>query len=171
VETGLIAHGQPDGGFRVFWRSHLVEGAGEGPRRRVRVTSLYPRAFPLVRYEIGDEVDLASPDEDATSLYEFPRVVGRSNDYAELADGTRVHSEAFSHAVRPCAAVRGYQIVQSGSGLRVRYTAERPMPESDLAGIRERLRRVHGDLSAVGFEHVETLDQTVAGKTRMVVRE
>ena len=170
VETGLIAHTRPEGGFGVFWRSHLVEGEGQGPRRRLLVTSLYPRAFPLVRYQIGDEVDVPSPDTDGTSLVAFPRLVGRCNDYAELSDGTLVHSEAFSHAVRPCGAVRGYQIVQSGADLRLRYTAGRTLETADEAGIRERLRRVHPALGAIAFERVDALDQTVAGKTRMVVR-
>jgi phenylacetate-coenzyme A ligase PaaK-like adenylate-forming protein len=171
VETGLIAHSHPAGGFRVFWRSHLVEGVGEGLRRRVVVTSLYPRAFPLVRYEIGDEIELESLDDDATALASFRRVLGRCNDYAELSDGTLVHSEAFSHAVRPCSAIRGYQVVQKGRDLRLRFTSVGGLDQAEIAAIRERLRRIHGDLADIAFERVDALDQTVAGKTRMVVRE
>jgi phenylacetate-coenzyme A ligase PaaK-like adenylate-forming protein len=170
VETGLLAHSHPSGGFRVFWRSHLLEAPGVGVRRRLLVTSLYPRAFPLVRYEIGDEVELASGGADGTSLAVFERVVGRNNDYVELPDGTLVHSEAFSHAVRPCPAIRGYQIVQKDSTLELRYTSDRALDTDQITAIQDRLGRVHVDLRPITFERVDTLEQTVAGKTRMVVR-
>lgn len=170
VETGPIAHSRPAGDFLVFWHSHLVEGVGEGVRRRVVLTSLYPRAFPLVRYEIGDEIELAAEQGGATSIAAFQRVVGRCNDYAALPDGTLVHSEAFSHAVRPCATVRGYQVAQSGSELRLRYTADRPLDAHEIADIQERLGRIHAELGKIAFERVASLDQTIAGKTRMVVR-
>jgi phenylacetate-coenzyme A ligase PaaK-like adenylate-forming protein len=171
VETGPIAYTRPEGGFRVFWRSNLVEAIGEGSRRRVLVTSLYPRAFPLMRYEIGDEVDLDSTESETTGLSTFGRVVGRCNDYAELPDGTVVHSEAFSHAVRSCSAIRGYQILQTGSEIRLRIATVRPLVDAEIAGIRDRLRRIHSALGAIPFDTVESLDQTVAGKTRMVVKQ
>ena len=56
VETGLLAHTHPEGGYRAFWRSYLLEVAGGEHPGRLLVTSLYPRCLPLVRYEIGDEI-------------------------------------------------------------------------------------------------------------------
>ena len=55
VEAGLGAHTHPSGDYPVFWRSHIL-------------TSLYPRAFPLARYEIGSE-DTLPPEQE--------RVAGR----------------------------------------------------------------------------------------------
>jgi len=171
VETGVIAHTHPDGGYRVFWRSHLLEAVGQGPARRLLLTSLYPRAFPLVRYEIGDEIETEPvSDEPFAGLAGFRRVVGRCNDYVVLNDGFTVHSEVFSHAVRPCNAVRGFQVRQDGDDIRIHYTSEAELPPEQGQGIRVRLSRVHPSLGAIRLERVASLSQTVAGKTRMIVR-
>jgi phenylacetate-CoA ligase len=171
VECGVVAHTHPDGGYRVFWRSHLIEAVGEGSIRRIVVTSLYPRAFPLVRFELGDEIEIADDAPAAAiGLAAFRRVVGRCNDYVVLADGFTVHSEVFSHAVRPCADVRSFQIVQQGDALSLRYTSAGDLPQAERSGIQQRLERVHPALERIRFERVEELSQTVAGKTRMVIR-
>jgi phenylacetate-coenzyme A ligase PaaK-like adenylate-forming protein len=173
VETGVVAHTHPDGGYRVFWRTHFLDAErGADGHHVLRVTSLGPRFMPLVRYEIGDEVDLgpAAP-EHAIGLARFHRVVGRCNDYVPLAGGARIHSEAFSHAVRPCAEVRAFQVCHGTRGIRIRYTADAALCGERAAEIRDRLRRIHADLADVEFVRVPELPQTVAGKTRMVVAE
>ena len=171
VEAGVVAHTHPDGGFRVFWRNDLVEAVGGGPTPRLVITSLYPRAFPLVRYEIGDEVEPATASDGGfAGLSEFRRVVGRCNDYVILTDGFTVHSEVFSHAIRPASAVRGFQIVQDGDEIRIRYTSADGLPAEQEGGIRARLSKVHPQLGAIQVERVESLSQTIAGKTRMIIR-
>ena len=171
VESGVVAHTHPSGGYRVFWRNNLVEAVGAGPTPRLVLTSLYPRAFPLVRYEIGDEVETAAvPGLVVAGLAEFRRIVGRCNDYVVLKDGFTVHSEVFSHAIRPCAAVRGFQVLQDGDELRIRYTSVDELPQSQGRDIRTRLAKVHPDLGAIRLERVAALGQTVAGKTRMIIR-
>lgn len=172
VETGIVAHTHPKGGYRVFWRSFLLEAeaSSEGPRK-LRVTSLYPRSLPLVRYEIGDELMYSRDTEkNAVGLDRFDRVVGRCNDYVELSNGRLIHSEAFSHAVRPVASIRGYQVYQDSINLSLRYTAGTPLTERDRSGIRDRLGRIDPLLESIDFDEVDALEQTVAGKTRMVVR-
>jgi phenylacetate-CoA ligase len=171
VECGVVAHTHPDGGYRVFWRNNLVEAVGSGLTRRLVITTLYPRAFPLIRFEIGDEVEVTDVASSVVGgLAEFRRVVGRCNDYVVLKDGFTVHSEVFSHAIRPCASVRGFQIVQVGHELTMRYTAADELPAEHGLGIRSRLRQVHPDLSAIRLERVGALSQTVAGKTQMIIR-
>ncbi len=174
VETGVVAHTHPSGGYRAFWRSYLLDAERQpSGHYLLRVTSLYPRCFPLVRYEIGDEIDLGRPGPAfAASVTRFERVVGRSNDYVELSDGAMIHSEAFSHALRDCAGVVSFQVVRGPSGDRIRFAAgATPPSEAALAQVRERLRRIHPELARFGFERVEDLPRTVAGKTRMVLVE
>lgn len=169
VETGLVAHTVPEGGYRVLWRSYLLDAERHHTGWRLRVTSLYPRCFPLVRYDIGDEVELEPADvERRAGFARLRRVNGRCNDYVVLDDGSVVHSEAFTHAVRSCAEVRGYQIVQRGAAIRIRYTAAGSLSPAAEHEIRDRLSRIHPALAAVAFERVDSLPHTVAGKTRMV---
>jgi phenylacetate-CoA ligase len=172
VETGIMAHTDPTGGYRVFWRSFLLEAEAspEGPRR-LRVTSLYPRSMPLVRYEIGDEILYEDGrDRVVIGLDRFDRVAGRCNDYVELPNGKLIHSEAFSHVVRPASSIRGYQVYQDPKRLCLRYTARAPLTDAERSGIRERLERIEPSLRDIELEEVDSLEQTVAGKTRMVLK-
>jgi phenylacetate-CoA ligase len=168
VETGLIAHTHPAGGYRVSWRSHLVEAEPSGAGHRIRVTTLTPRCVPLVRYEIGDEIELASPA--VVGVDAFARVIGRCNDYVPLADGAEIHSEAFSHALRPCEEIEAFQVAVDGADFRIRYVAHQELPSERLDEIRERLRRIHPSLAGTQFERTERIPQSVAGKTPMVMR-
>jgi uncharacterized protein (DUF362 family)/phenylacetate-coenzyme A ligase PaaK-like adenylate-forming protein len=171
VETGPIAYTRSTGGYVVFWRQYLLEGEPSATGFRVRVTSLYPRAFPLVRYDLGDEIELpGAARQNLIGITSFARVIGRCNDVVELTDGTVVHSEVFSHALRPCSSLDGFQIVHAqGRDLRIRYTSRERLSERAVEEIRERLARAHPLLGGVELEWVEALPQTVAGKTRMVV--
>jgi phenylacetate-coenzyme A ligase PaaK-like adenylate-forming protein len=171
VETNIVAHTHPEGGYRVLWRSHLVDAERVGGQHRLRVTSLYPRCVPLVRYELGDEIELKSgAAERVASVLSFERVIGRCNDYVVLGEGSLVHSEAFTHAVRSCEEVLSYQVVQEDSDLRLLYTAERELDSTIQTDIRQRLARVHGELQGIRFERVGALHRTIAGKTPMILR-
>ncbi|ANM29070.1 hypothetical protein ABI59_04870 [Acidobacteria bacterium Mor1] len=171
VESGLIAHTVPEGHYVVPWRSVLLEVPSNPTEGRgLRITTLYPRCFPLVRYEIGDEIELEEGGE-TLGITSFRRVIGRCNDYLVLPDGTQVHSEVFSHAVRPCSEVRGFQVVQQPRRLVMRVTGRDGLSDRGRAGILERLAKVHPDLGRMEFKAVDTLEQTVAGKTRMIVVE
>jgi len=171
VETGLVGHTHPDGGYRVFWRTYLVDAERVGTHHRLRVTSLYPRRTPLVRYELGDEIDPGAGSPDLVpSVFRFDRVIGRCNDFVVLDDGFAAHSEVFTHAVRACSAIRSYQVVQEASALRIVYTAERDLASGEQADIRERLARVHASLGSISIERADAPIRTVAGKTPMVIR-
>jgi phenylacetate-coenzyme A ligase PaaK-like adenylate-forming protein len=171
VEALGIAYTHPEGGYRLFWHNYLAEAERRGASHVLRLTSLYPRSMPLVRYEIGDEVELppGAPDR-VVGLVRFERVLGRCNDYVSLRDGTLVHSEAFSHAVRPCAAIASYQVAQRGADVRLRFTGTRGLSAEEEDGLRARLAVIHADLAGVSLERVDALERTIAGKTPMILR-
>ena len=75
----------------------------------------------------------------------FRTVIGRCNDAIQLGDGSTVHSEAFSHAVRQEREVRGFQVIAEGSVLRLDILAGQLTPALD-AGIRSRLSKIHPEL-------------------------
>jgi phenylacetate-CoA ligase len=172
VETSLIAHMTPNGGYDVFWGSFFLEAHPVSPgssTAKVLVTSLFPRCFPLVRYDLGDEIELDAPtDTPVLGLTKFARVRGRCNDHVRLEDGTLVHSEVFTHAVRECRGVDSYQVALNGDRPRILFTSHVPN-DVDVPGIRRRLSVVHSDLAGWEIVHVRTLEQTVAGKTPMII--
>jgi len=173
VETGPIAHQKPDGHYSVFWRHYFLEGreSTEVPGAyELFLTSLYPRCFPLGRYKLGDLISTNPDGKDFSQ--EFEAGIGRCNDCVILRNGGVVHSEAFTHAVKEISSILGYQVVQSPDGaISLRYLAAKRLEPSDVEEIVRRLNRVNPYLSGVRVERVDSLEQTIAGKTRRIVRQ
>lgn len=172
VETGLVAHQRNDRSYSVFWRRYLLEaclspdvtGAHE-----IFVTSLYPRCLPLVRYRMGDLICAGSSDGEFHT--KFDAVTGRCNDYLIMSNGSMVHSEAFTHVVKDLSSISAYQAMQSADGLiALKYVAAAPLVAHELDEIRRRLNRLHPDLARIRIDRVDSLEQTLAGKTRRVIR-
>jgi phenylacetate-coenzyme A ligase PaaK-like adenylate-forming protein len=172
VETGPIAYETPKGGYSVFWPHHRLElgNATESGARELLVTSLFPRALPLLRYAIGDYV---LPKHAQDTCIAFEGVVGRCNDVIALQGGAQIHSEAFTHAIRDIEGIRGFQIVRRKGGAppHIRLEADAPVGEDAQVRVRQRLSLVSASLSAVTFETVPEIRATVAGKRAMVVEE
>lgn len=171
VETDLIAHTHPEGGYKVFWKTYFVEAMEDAASggKVIRVTSLYPRCFPLIRYEIGDEIELYEA-YGQIGIRRFKRVLGRCNDYLSMPDGSRMHSELITHAVRSYHEITGYQAVQNGSDIRIYVLASADLDPSIVQGIRTRLGKMHPSLTRIHIERAQKLHQTIAGKTPIVVR-
>ncbi len=166
VETGPMAYqGLTGEGYQVFWAHHRLE---LGPAGELIVTSLFPRALPLLRYAVGD---LAASDEAGPGLTWLTGIGGRCNDAVPLPDGSPIHSEAFTHVVRDTPGVLAYQIVRHGPGAwpSIRYEAVAPVSEEALAGLRRRLGLIAPGLADIVVERVQSLPTSVAGKHRMVV--
>lgn len=172
VETGPLAYERPEGGYDVFWARHRLERrGGEGPGAdELLVTSLYPRALPLMRYALGDLVELASETPTEPPILQMARIVGRCNELLVLPDGATVHSEAFTHSMRDIPGVRAFQVVcPSGSQPWIRYEASAPLSAGSMSEIQRRLGIINQSLINTRFEPVERIVLSVAGKHRMVV--
>src|SRR5699024_12715494 len=51
------------------------------------ISTLYPRLFPLIRYELGDII--VNTKKSGLSVYEFEEIKGRDNDFLKIDDKTR----------------------------------------------------------------------------------
>jgi hypothetical protein len=125
----------------------------------------------LVRYDLGDRILGADAGaERLIGMEAFQEVVGRCNAYGVLQDGSVVHSEMFTHAVKDCPNVRAYQVVQDGYDIQLRYLSGEALSQEWLSRIRSRLGRIYPGLAGIDIRRVEQLEQTVAGKTPMLIR-
>ncbi|HYE46139.1 MAG TPA: hypothetical protein VEA44_10245 [Caulobacter sp.] len=174
VETGPMAYERPSGGYDVFWAHHRLETVGpasETGAREVVVTSLFPRAFPLLRYAIGD---LVLPEGHGEAGFTgLAAVTGRCNEAVTLPDGAIIHSEAFTHAVREVPGLRAYQIVRRPDGALplIRYEAAGPLAEEAAQALRRRLGHIAPALAGADLEWTHAIPPSLAGKHRMVVDE
>ena len=169
VETGVMAHTRRDEGYHVFWLSYFIEATEPALHGgfKVRVTSLYPRAFPLVRYDLGDAIALDAP---CFGVRCFPEVMGRTNVFLEPTPGEHIHSEALSHAVKGIGAVTGYQMIQENDVFTLLLATPSIVTRAQMEEIRARLAKISPRLSAADIRVVDQLQQTRAGKTPMIIR-
>lgn len=174
VETGPIAYQGIDGDFRIFWRDYKVEGKSTdllGGAYEIYITSLYPRCFPLVRYRIGD---LVIENPNSTDFNQkFSTLIGRCNDYIELPDGKRIHSESITHAIKDINKIASYQVKQSKNKIIMYYVSktEKPLNFNTRKKIRKRLSNVNPHLEKIKIVLTRNLDKTPAGKTKRIVRD
>ena len=174
VETGPIAYQRSAGTFLSFWRHFYIEGLPSSniPNfYEILVTCLYPRAFPLVRYKLGDLISVNFEDSSHKKSYHvFDSVVGRCNDFIQIKGGNVIHSEVFSHVIRDINSVRSFQVVQEEDGqICFRYSSSSSMNKNDEKTVRLRLAKIHNDLGQVPFIRVEKLQQTISGKVKTVI--
>lgn len=172
VETGLVAHTHPDGGYRVFWNSYLLEFSPGSASQEVVVTSLFRRCTPLFRYRLHDRYELsdASRHVAGCSVLSFDRVIGRSNHFIRLPDGRRLHSEAVTHVVRGNPKITGYQFVSWKDRVTLNVTTREPMENAEIRSIRDAAGRIDSQFGEMlRIRDVPDLERTVAGKTPMIL--
>lgn len=174
METKLLAHTHPHGGYRVLWRDNLVECVDEqgnpSESGRILVTSLYSRAFPLVRYELGDII--TGTNKSLNSVFSFEQVKGRDNDFLMLDEKTPIHSESITHAIKFSEKVTAYQIRYTEDLKHTIYLkSNKEINEQDIQEIRRRLNKIDKRLGNLEIKQTENLKQTIAGKTKWLMEE
>lgn len=172
AELGVIGHTHPNGGYRFFWKNFIVETVPTSRDRikSIRITSLYPRCCPLIRYEIGDEIIVTEEDEKQRFVCYAEDILGRCNDYVKLDNGEFIHSEAFTHAIKYDESILAYQIVQENFTLTLRYISQHPLSKNAEELLRLRLKKISNPLYSINICHVKHLTKSIAGKTPMIVR-
>jgi len=174
METNYIAHTHPDGKYKVIWKNNLIECVDDegNPAKtgRVIITSLYPRALPLIRYELGDIITECRRDDH--SVYSFKEVKGRDNDFLMLDDNTPIHSEGITHAIKFSNKVVAYQIRYTEDNVYTIYVRSNgKLTANDIQEISNRLKQVDTRLGKIKITQADKLKQTVAGKTKWLIEE
>ncbi len=172
AECGVMAYTIPSGGYRTSWRSHILEAVetDETAPRNV-VTCLDLRYLPLIRYDVGDCLELHE-DGDARP-HGFRRVVGRPSEIVRLGDGTAFWGNLIGDCVKQVAKVSASQTVVRGAGLEIHVLAIAPLSDSERDLIAERCRSVVPGLRTRSLQVVEKsrLQQSPSGKIPLVVYE
>lgn len=134
-----------------------VEGAG----RSVVITNLLSSAMPIVRYRLGDLVELVGrPCSCGAALPLIRPPVGREWDALELPSGRLLSTWGFNIFLRGLEGLRQFRVVQSHLDrvvLQLRFAAP-PAPGS-LDALRERVARHLGEPMRVEIERVEAFEE------------
>jgi len=140
---------------------------------RVVGTSLHNRSMPLLRYEVGDLVEVEEPSPQCSCGRSMPsvrRIIGRQEDVVTTPDG-RVISSLFIVFNQVAGISLGQVVQEAPDRLSVRVvpsSAYTSQSESDLYGY---LRRFLGPAMHVDVEYMsaEALRRRTVGKFRTII--
>lgn len=159
---------------RVFWHDFAVRIAD----RRILLSTLGTRCFPLINYDTEDLSDDAMPG--SGSVLAFQSLLGKARDVFALRDADGVPHDVsvvlFDHVLKQLPQLRSlHYTLRADGGVRVDYTAEgAPLTQADLQtrfaeGLAREGIRIRPD--ATEFHRLDAPLQTVAGKRVTLKRE
>lgn len=148
------------------------EKCKNGETGRIISTCFGNRAFPLIRYDVGDAVTIA---KNQTSLCGrggvlIEKIIGRVEDYIVTPDGRFVGR--LDHLFKDSLNVKEAQIVQKQRDeILIRLVCEKDFTEKDEQLILQEARLRLGDGIEIKFEQVSEIPRAANGKFRFVVSE
>lgn len=178
-ELDLIAFTDPLGHFRVNSESLFVEildqnnqPVAHGTEGRIVITSLYNKAHPFIRYDIGDSGIL-----DPTSTLKIPilkSLIGRTNDLAKLPSGKTVPGLTFYYVTKSIieddGVVKEFVIAQTKPDTFViEYVSQRTLEHSEIDKIKKALTQYLEPGLTLILERKEVLKRSASGKLKQFV--
>ena len=138
--------------------------AEEGEVGRLVITDLHNRAFPIIRYEIGD---LASIVKDEDGKQYLNQLAGRKADMLYTTDGRPVFYFHVISILEPFQDIRQFQLVQEDYHHFKWILNTRNHEYEEM--IIKHSRAMFGEDSEYVFEYVDTIPKLKSGKQRMTV--
>ena len=184
VETGMMAlqcpHAAAEGrvSFHVLSEGLLLEvlredgtPCAEGEVGRVVVTQLHNFVQPLLRYEIGDYVELGAPCGCGRGLPVLNRIIGKTIDRYVLPNGER-HFRTGVNRLTRSPSIMQVQVVQtSRTAMEIRVVLRAPLTAAEEADLRESLVKMLGHPFEVSIVEVAEIPRHPSGKFRSFVSD
>ena len=179
AELDLIAFTNSKDDFIVNSETLYVEILDEnnkavpkGKSGKIVITSLYNKANPLIRYEIGDTGILS---EDST--YKTPiliELIGRTNDIALLPSGKIVPGLTFYYVTKSVIEedgnVKEFIIEQTSiDTFKVIYCSEKELDLNQKNNVKTALYNYLESNLTLNFERVQVLERNKRGKLKQFV--
>lgn len=175
-EVGLIAFENPNHRWIVNSEDLYVEILDDnnnilphGEEGRVVITSLYNKAHPMIRYDIGDTGSLTKDSTLKKPILE--NLIGRTNDIARLPDGKVVPGLTFYYVtktiIEDSGNIKEFVITQTKIGsFRIEYVSNEELTPAQKNAILESIGTYVGKDLQVNFERKELLKRSPSGKLK-----
>jgi phenylacetate-CoA ligase len=149
--------------------NNVLPHGGEG---RIVITSLYNKAHPLIRYDLGDIGALSKNGTFRTPLLE--KLTGRTNDIAVLPSGKKAAGLTFYYITKSVIENDGnvFEFVIEQDALDhfiIRYVSKVELGDDEKAFISDEMVRYLETGIMITFERVTQLKRTKAGKLKQFV--
>ena len=178
-ELDLIAFQNQDGELQVNSETLFVEIVDDhgnilpnGEAGRIVITSLYNKAHPFIRYDIGDVGIL---DEKSTSKKPIlKKLIGRTNDIAILPSGKKAPCLTFYYITKSIIEddgnVKEFVIKQTKiDAFEIEYVSEIELTESQILNIEKAIEKYLENGLNFAFYRKEKLERSKSGKLKQFV--
>jgi phenylacetate-CoA ligase len=178
-ELDLIAFQNIRGQWQVNSETLYVEILDEnntilpnGKEGRIVITSLYNKAHPLIRYDVGDIGCLSKDGTFRTPLLE--KLTGRTNDIAVLPSGKKAAGLTFYYITKSVIENDGnvseFVIEQTAlDHFIIRYVSKEELLDNEKLFISEEMERYLEKGIMITFERTDQLKRTKAGKLKQFI--
>lgn len=178
-ELDLIAFQNPNGEWQVNAETLFVEILDEnnavlpnGEEGRVVITSLYNKAHPFIRYDIGD---IGILDEKSTSKKPvLKKLIGRTNDIAILPSGKKSPGLTFYYVTKSIIEddgnVKEFVIKQTKiDTFDIEYVSELELTKNQIQNIEKAITTYLESGLTFSFTRKEKLERSKSGKLKQFV--
>lgn len=175
-ELDLIAFQNPDGEWQVNCETLFVEVLDEnnqavpnGTEGRIVITSLYNKAHPFIRYDIGD---IGILDEKSTAKKPILKeLIGRTNDVAVLPSGKKSPGLTFYYVTKSIIEddgnVKEFIIRQTKiDTFEIEYVSENELTADQIKGIQDAIDKYLEPGLHFTYIRKESLGRTLRGKLK-----
>lgn len=175
-ELDLIAFQNQQGEWQVNSETLYVEILDEknnilpnGEKGRVVITSLYNKAHPFIRYDIGDIGVLSKTSTSKKPILQ--KLIGRTNDIAILPSGKKAAGLTFYYITKSIieddGKVKEFVIEQlSKNHFHVKYVSEELLSGEKTEIIKTEMENYLEDGLEITFERKTKLDRSNRGKLK-----
>lgn len=178
-ELDLIAFQNPDDQWLVNHETLYVEILDDddnvlpyGQEGRIVITSLYNKAHPFIRYDIGD-VGILS-EESTLQKPILKKLIGRTNDIAILPSGKTAAGLTFYYITKSVIENDGnvseFVIEQLAiDTFKIKYISRSILTPNEETVVKQEMERYLEPNISIDFERVKVLNRTKAGKLKQFV--
>jgi phenylacetate-CoA ligase len=175
-EVGLIAFENKDNEWIVNAEDLFVEILDEnnkpvpkGTEGRIVITSLYNKAHPMIRYDIGDTGIFSEKSTAKKPILE--KLIGRTNDIAKLPDGKVVPGLTFYYVtksiIEDAGSIKEFVINQNApDSFKIEYVSQTDFSKNQKQKILQAIETYVGKNLNVFFERKDRLTRSKSGKLK-----
>lgn len=179
AELGLIAFQHPNGEWQINSQDLYIEVLDEndnilpyGEQGRLVITSLYNKAHPFIRYDLGDIGTLSKKSTIANPILES--LAGRTNDILRLPSGKTAAGFTMYYVTKTviddAANVKEFMLEQMAlDTFKVSYVSDRVFTDEDKNKVKKALNDYLEPGLLVSFERKESLDRAKSGKVKQFI--
>ena len=161
-DGGMIAY-ETNGGYKVGYNC-IVQTEDSSETSPAYLTDLMSNAFPFIRYELGDELELGEGYNTFFNGQVLNRVVGRTSDVIRLENGHVLTGPGFTVLFGELP-IKGYRLFKSGPlQITVEVVKDEGFCERDEELIRGTMHKHAGDDCEIIINYPEKVQTRKNGK-------